>query len=181
MRALEILGNEHALIRQYLDSLALAVEKIETGGHPPVEFFDKALEFYNTFTKQFHHFKEEYAMFVKLAQKKNGKIDTQLDALRYQHERGRNYMVEIAGALEGYSRGNELHTTKLLENLAAYISLLRQHIHKEDHIFYPMVEKVLTEQEHEDLLELFRVEDDKRGGEIFERSKQQVREMGTLV
>ena len=90
-------------------------------------------------------------------------------------------MVEIAGALEGYSRGNELHTTKLLENLAAYISLLRQHIHKEDHIFYPMVEKVLTEQEHEDLLELFRVEDDKRGGEIFERSKQQVREMGTLV
>lgn len=37
MQPLEILRNEHGLIRQYLDNLALAAEKPQEDEHPPKE------------------------------------------------------------------------------------------------------------------------------------------------
>ncbi len=181
MHALEILVDEHGLIRQYLDNLVLAVDRLVVEEHPPVEFFQKAVEFYNRFIKNFHHHKEEYVMFVRLAQKHSGDIDAQLDTLRFQHERGRNLMVEITGALEGYEKGDAIHSTKLLENLSAYITLLRQHIHREDHVFYPMVEETFTVDEHETLLETFEQEHEKGEGNVFEAGRILVREMGTLL
>lgn len=70
-------------------------------------------------------------MFTQLAQKTGGAFDGQIESLRHQHERGRNSIAEIASSLEGYTRGNEIQTTALIENLAAYISLLRHHIHED--------------------------------------------------
>ena len=70
MEPLEVLRNEHGLIRQYLDNLALAVQKMENDARPPKEFFDKAIEFARTFADTFHHYKEEHVMFVRLAQAK---------------------------------------------------------------------------------------------------------------
>ena len=49
MKPLETLTNEHGLIRQFLDNLALAAEKIEDGLYPPREFFDKGVEFARVF------------------------------------------------------------------------------------------------------------------------------------
>jgi len=57
MDLIETLTNEHGLIRQYLDNLALATEKIENGQRPSVAFFEKALDFSRTFADSFHHFK----------------------------------------------------------------------------------------------------------------------------
>ena len=181
MDAIEILVNEHGLIRQFVDNLSMAAEKLETGEQPPRQFFEKALEFGRNFTDRFHHFKEEYVMFAQLAQKKRGVLDGQIDSLRHQHERGRNFITEISNSLDGYARGNEIHTTSLLENLAAYISLLRHHIHREDHIFYPMVKEEFSENEGQDLLRLFEKEDQKAGGKTFENSQKLVHEMAALL
>ena len=68
MDALEILRGEHALIRQYLDNLSFAAEKIERGERPPKEFFEKTVEFARTFVDKHHYFKEEHLMFTWLAQ-----------------------------------------------------------------------------------------------------------------
>lgn len=57
MRPLEVLGNEHGLIRQALESLSLAKEKLEAGERPKTEFFEKALEFARTYVLKYHHFK----------------------------------------------------------------------------------------------------------------------------
>ena len=45
MEIVEMLVKEHGLIRQFLDNLDLAVEKIEGGERPPREFFEKAVKF----------------------------------------------------------------------------------------------------------------------------------------
>jgi len=102
MDPIEILMNEHGLIRSYLDNLNKAVVKLENGEKPPRAFFEKAVAFSREFADKFHHFKEEHLMFVRLAAKKRGAVDAQIDALRYQHERGRELVTQIEGSLAGY-------------------------------------------------------------------------------
>jgi len=181
MKAIEILMNEHDLIRQFLENLALAVSRMEGEDNPPKEFFEKANEFARLFADQYHHFKEEYVMFVQLAQKKGGVFDAQIDALRYQHERGRNFLAEISKSLSGYAQGQPIPTTTVLENTAAYLSLLRQHIHREDHIFYPLVEKEFSQSDDQRLLEEFRKAEERCGGKVFERSRRLLMEMGAML
>ena len=89
MEALDILIDEHVLIREFLYSLNLCLEKMERGDRPPKEFFQKAIEFARNFTDKYHHFKEEHILFNHLAMKKKGGIDAQVDSLKFQHERGR--------------------------------------------------------------------------------------------
>lgn len=181
MKPTELLVSEHNLIRQALDSMHLAAEKIETGEKPPKEFFEKAIEFTRTFSDKFHHYKEEYLMFGKLAEKRHGELDAQIDALRYQHDRGRDLISEISNALEGYAQGEDARTIVLLENLSAYVSMLRHHIHKEDHVFYPLVDEILSEDDQQYLTEEFRSESEKTGGNTLEDSKKLLMEMGPLL
>jgi hemerythrin-like domain-containing protein len=182
MKATEILVKEHMLILQGLNNLSLAKEKLEKGERPPREFFEKAVDFSRNFSDKFHHFKEEYLMFGLLAQKKDGEIDLEIGALRYQHERGREFIGKIENAIEGYSMGNEIATTTLLENLASYISLLRRHIYNEDHVFFKMAEKELTDDENKALLVQFKAEELKfEDLDFLESSRKLVKEIEALI
>ncbi len=87
--------NEHGLIRQFLDDMALAAEKIENGHGRPQRSSKRRVDFARTFADKYHHFKEEHVLFVQLAQKKQGEVDAQLEALRYEHERGRSLVAGI--------------------------------------------------------------------------------------
>ena len=181
MDPIETLANEHGLIRQYLDVMSMAAEKIENGSRPSSAFFEKAVDFARTFADNYHHFKEEHVLFVQLAQKKRGEVDAQLEALRYEHERGRSLVAGIESALPGYEANDSIKTGELLENIAAYVSLLRHHIHVEDHVFYPMARKTLTNKEFEALAPEFKRATDKLGADTFERSHKMVVDMGSMV
>ena len=181
MDVIDILVYEHTLIQQFLDNLSMAAEKLEAGERPPREFFEKAIEFARNFTDKFHHFKEEHVIFAQLAQRKDGVLDGQIDSLRHQHERGRNHIIEISDSLDGYARGNEIHTSTLLENLSAYISLLRRHIHEEEDNFYKIVKKEFSENELEGILEVFYKEDKRTGGNTFVNSQNLAQEMDSLL
>ena len=181
MDPIETLSNEHGLIRQYLDVLSIAAEKIEEDQHPSEAFFAKAVEFARTFADHYHHFKEEHVLFVRLAQKKRGEVDAQLEALRYEHERGRSLVTGIETAVPGYAANDPIKIGELLENIAAYASLLRHHIHVEDHVFYPMARKILTEQEFEEIGQEFEKQNEKHGSDTFEKCHKMVVDMGSIV
>ncbi len=181
MEAIEILRKEHDLIRQFLDELTLAQIKMEQGQWPPLAFFQQAVEFARTFADKYHHFKEEYLLFSRLAMKKDGNIDAQLESLKYLHDRGRNHIQEIDNALEGYAHGGQVPRIVILENLAAYISLLRQHIRQEDRLFFLMAAKALSPQEDRDLLEEFRMEEQKMGAGFFENRRRLLLQMDEFL
>jgi len=181
MRPLDVLRNEHGLIRQFLDNLDLAVEKMESNELPPREFFDKALHFAHVFADDFHHIKEEHVMFVRLAQKNNGELDGQIDALRHQHERARDHISAINGALDGYSANQPVQVGQVLESVAAYSSILRNHIHKEDHVFYPLVEKTMSADEEQQLHDEFEKARSKAGSDVFEVNHKLVVDMGSML
>ncbi len=181
MDPIETLSNEHGLIRQYLDNLALATTHLEEGRRPSRAFFEKGVDFARTFADRFHHFKEEHVLFVRLAQHKRGEIDAQLETLRHQHERGRELISAVAAALDGYEANDAGRTADLVENLAAYIALLRHHIHLEDHVFYPMARKTLSADEVSELEAEFARQGEKEGAETFERSHKMVVDMGSII
>jgi hemerythrin-like domain-containing protein len=169
MDPIEILRNEHGLIRRFVDLLSVAVTRLEEDDPPPRAFFDNGIEFVRGFSDGFHHKKEELVMFVQLAQKKNGAIDGQIEALRYQHDQGRGFIKAIAGALDGYAKEDPNDTAIVRENAAAFASLLNHHIHTEDHIFFPMSRESMTAQELEALGSKFEKVQEVHGADTFER------------
>jgi hemerythrin-like domain-containing protein len=181
MNPIETLSNEHGLIRHFLDNLAMAAEMIENGKHPSQAFFEKAFEFSRVFTDEFHHFKEEHVLFVQMAQKKQGEVDAQLEALRHEHVRGRNLVASMSKALPGYGDKDPIKTGELVESLGAYTALLKHHIHVEDHVFYPMAERTLTDADFTAVAGEFEKQHEKHGVDTFERCHKMVVDMGSIL
>ncbi len=181
MNPMEILAKEHDLIRQALDSCRLARQKMEEGTNPPAEFFEKMVEFARTYVDKRHHFKEEYLMFGRLAEIHRSDLDAEIEALRQQHDHGREFVSEMANALDGYSKGKDAQVTIMLENLAPYTTMLRHHILREDRVFYPMVVEELSREEMDDLAALYTKEDEKPERGTIEGMEALAQELGTLV
>ncbi len=181
MEPMEMLQREHELIQQFLANLNSALERLEHGGPVPREFFDKAVEFARFFADKYHHFKEEHVLFGKLAEKSGGRIDAEIEALRYQHDRGRNHITEIANSLDGFARGVEASSCNLLENLGAYVHMLNYHIRREERVFYPMVREALSPSEMAAIRELFQKEEQKAGAKAFETNEGLVKQMASLL
>lgn len=181
MEALQMLVGEHELIRRYLNVLTLAVQRLESGQRPPTEFFEQAVEFSRHFVDKFHHIKEEHLMFARLAQVRAGQIDSLIETLRFQHERGRNHVSGISSVLPGYTRGEDSHATMLVEDVAAYVALLRRHIQWEDHVFYPMAQEHLPASDKEALLREFQRENAKAGQDFFATSRERIATMEKLL
>ncbi|MCG8635406.1 MAG: hemerythrin domain-containing protein [Desulfobacterales bacterium] len=159
MELTQALIDEHVLILEGLGYLKLARDRIEKNQHPPVAFFKNAVPFFRNYADKYHHYKEEFLMFGFLAAKKEGLLDLEIGSLRHQHESGRGFLTRVDTSLKGYDAGNEIAVTSLLENLAAFCSVLSRHIFMEDRVFFPMVEKELSPTEKNTLLEQFRLEE----------------------
>jgi hemerythrin-like domain-containing protein len=84
-------------------------------------------------------------------------------------------------AAEGLVTGQEELITDLLESLAAYLSMLRRHINIEDHIFYPMADKALTDKEKEMLLVEFERADKKAGEGFLDDFRDRILKMEALL
>ena len=182
MKSTKILIMEHKLILQALSHLFSAKERLEKDERPPAEFFRMAIDFFQNFADVYHHFKEEYLMFGLLAGKKRGELDMEIGMLRYEHDRCRNYIAEMENSLAEYSDNDEIATVTLLENLSPYISLLKRHIHKEDYVFFRMVDNELSEEEDQLLVERFKDEVKKmQGTDFMGQNVELVREMAEIV
>ena len=72
MNPVETLAIEHRLIRENLDQLTGALQRLEAGGRPPLEFFARAVDFARSFTDAYHHGKEEEHLFVFLGTQSDG-------------------------------------------------------------------------------------------------------------
>ncbi len=155
------LKDEHVLILNGLKFLKTARDKIEKNQHPPQLFFQKAVPFFRNYADKYHHYKEEFLMFGFLAQKKEGQLDLEIGSLRHQHECGRKFLTRLEKSINGYEIKNEIAITRLLENLASFISVLSRHIFREDHLFFPMVENELSVDDKTFLLNQFELEEQK--------------------
>lgn len=147
MEMLMKLTQEHVHILQGINCLETARDALEKNKYPPVDFFETAVLFFTEYADRLHHYKEEYLLFNFLASKKGSSIDLEMGSLRYQHELNRQCIKKMKNSLKGYENNSEIAVTTLLENIVAYISILKRHIYREERLFFPMVETELSENE----------------------------------
>ena len=81
----------------------MARNKLERNERPQKAFFEKGIDFCKNFADRFHHFKEENLMFGMLALKEECDLDSEMIALRYQHERNRHFIRQIQNVLDPYT------------------------------------------------------------------------------
>jgi len=181
MSIIETLTREHHLIRDYIDKIQVAAEVYGWGEQPPKEFFERVIEFSDTFIDQYHHVKEEEILFPRLVAKLNGELEDPFVALQNQHKIAREAMMEIKRCLKGYFEGDQTQTSLFWRNLGTYTSFLRAHLNRENHIFLPWVEKKLSRSERTELEALFESEENKLGKDYLAKCKAMLDEMTQIL
>ena len=154
MKATQQLKDEHEGVKIMLRILEKICEKLETAGSIDKEHFDGILEFLKVFVDKCHHGKEEELLFPALEAAgipKYGPIGVML----HEHQVGRNYVKAMSEAFAGYKLGNKSLSQVILHNAQDYISLLNDHIVKENNILFVIADNRLSEQKQDELFEGF--------------------------
>ena len=168
MRSIEILMNEHRIIEKALSLLELAVTRIERSEEVPLEALNILLKFFQMFADKCHHGKEENVLFPLLESRGIPREGGPIGVMLYEHNLGRSYIKEMRGSLEVFNKHIEAKD-KFKNNALSYISLLRDHIYKEDNILFKMALMVLTRNDDEELLRKFEEIENKLGVGVHEQ------------
>jgi len=148
----EILSDEHRVIERVLEALqrltALPVNQF-------LPQWRKAMEFFRGFADQCHHFKEEKVLFPALEEHGIPREGGPIGMMLTEHEEGRGHVRSMIDAVEQVAKGNGAASTTLLDHARAYVTLLREHIQKEDDILFRMADEVIPEDEQRRILKDF--------------------------
>jgi hemerythrin-like domain-containing protein len=143
MEATELLMSEHRIFEKVLNTLESAANKLERNEAVRPGFFVDAAQFSKGFTDGCHHRKEEGVLFKAMVH--NGVSDSTgpIAVMLAEHEQGRRFIKAMRAAAEEMEKGDSSAAGRVIENARGYVSLLRQHIIKEDNILFPMADQVI--------------------------------------
>lgn len=170
MTPVEILMNEHRNIERMLDCLEamtitfLAERRIESG------FAREAVAFLQEYADRCHHGKEEARLFSALEEHGLEPDCGPTAVMRHEHDQGRERIKEMVDAIAAGERNDDEAPARFARAARTYLGLLREHIQKEDHCLFPMVNQMLDTQAMQDLQKHFAqferegVDADKRAG-----------------
>lgn len=163
MKATQQLRDEHEGVKIMLSTLEQVCQQWEATGNLNREHFEGILEFLKIFVDKCHHGKEEELLFPALVAA-GVPEDGPIAVMLHEHEMGRNYVKAISIAFPGYMTGEISSSKDVLQNAHGYISLLRDHIGKENNVLFVMADSLLSEQSQDELFEGFeKIEEDRIG------------------
>lgn len=142
----QVMVDEHQLILRMIALVEQNTALLEQGKFRHWQFYLDAVDFIRNYADRFHHAKEEDVLFVELI--KNGMPEKQspIEAMHMEHEQGRAHVRAMEEAAHKALDGEPGQGALIAEHAKGYAALLRSHIHKEDHILYPLAERVLPEE-----------------------------------
>jgi hemerythrin-like domain-containing protein len=164
MKATQQLKDEHDGVKVMLNILGQVCGQLETTGNLNEEHFKGILEFLKVFVDRCHHGKEEELLFPALEAagilREGGPIGVMLS----EHQLGRSYVKAMSESFEGYRPGNKSISQDIIRNARDYISLLTNHIEKENNVLFVMADSRLSETIQDELFEGFeKIEEDRIG------------------
>jgi hemerythrin-like domain-containing protein len=146
-KAIEVLMGEHRLIEQALGSLETYADTIRAGAPAQREVIGDYARFLGGFTDACHHGKEEDILFRRMIERGFPREAGPLAVMFHEHELGRSHVRALSDLAAPAGKMVATDAQMLMDHVAAYVPLLRQHILKEDRILYPMALQVLTASE----------------------------------
>ncbi len=170
MKATEILMDEHRVIERVLTSLDTAAGRIERGEPVRAGFFLDAADFVKGFADGCHHRKEEGVLFEAMVEAGLPRQVGPIAVMLAEHEQGRAYTRGMREAAGRWAAGEQAARAQVAENARGYVTLLRQHISKEDHVLFPMADQVIPSSAQEQVVEDFeRIEHEETGEGVHEK------------
>jgi len=170
MKATEILSSEHRVIERVIAALETAADRLDAGQAVSPEFFLDAADFIKGFADGCHHVKEEGVLFPAMRANGLPRDGGPVGVMLMEHEQGRVFTRAMRAAAERLRAGDASATAEILSNARGYAALLRQHIQKEDHVLFPMADRVIPAAQHEAIFEDFeKVEHEETGEGVHEK------------
>lgn len=143
MQATQILIEEHDVIQRVLTALETAANRVSRGEEIQPAFFMNAALFIKDFADGCHHHKEEGVLFVAMTESGLPTQGGPVGVMLVEHEQGRAFTRGMREAAEKWEAGDQSARTTVVENALGYVALLRQHIHKENMILFPMADRII--------------------------------------
>jgi hemerythrin-like domain-containing protein len=170
MQATQILMDEHRIIERVLTSLQAAAVRLERGEKVRSGFFVDGALFIKNFADGWHHRKEEGVLFVAMIAAGMPAQGGPIGVMLAEHEQGRVFTRAMKEAAIKWEAGDLSARTAVISNALGYVTLLRQHIQKEDNILFPMADKVIPLEKQVNVLQDFeQVEHDETGEGVHEK------------
>lgn len=154
MKATQQLKDEHKGVKIMLSIIEQVCQQLEAVGTLNKEHFEGILEFLKVFVDKCHHGKEEDLLFpalIAVGVPKEGPIAVML----HEHEMGRHYVKAMSKVYATYIAGDKSTSKDILQNAHDYISLLKEHIEKENNVLFVMADSRLSEKRQDELFEGF--------------------------
>lgn len=168
------LRHEHEAILRMLDATEEVATRLHKGTPVAPETLSGLLEFFKLFADRCHHGKEEDLLFPLLQQKGLPGQGGPIGVMLHEHTLGRSLIREMSEASDGYGTNPDAGL-RWADAAVDYARLLRAHIDKENHILFVMAERILSDDEQQELSEAFeRIEIEKMGEGTHERLHQQM-------
>ena len=142
MEPIEVLLQEHRAIErvlQALDQYAADRSAASTAQADLLQF----VEFIQGFADRIHHGKEEDVLFEQMVLSGFPRDAGPLAVMYHEHEQGRALARELQAFGDKDGPWSAAERQRVNEAAHRLTKLLRQHIHKEDHILYPMAQSRL--------------------------------------
>jgi hemerythrin-like domain-containing protein len=145
MKPTDTLKTEHKAIQTMLSILEKMCVQLETEKPVPAEHLEQSLDFFKGFADKCHHMKEEDLLFPAMNQIGFPKEMGPIAVMLHEHTSGRNFIKQMTDAVSNYKSGNSNASKNFISAGRNYISLLTEHIEKENNILFEMADMHLTD------------------------------------
>lgn len=145
----EQLKEEHSGIKLMLQILSKICEQSNSAGALPCTELEQILEFFTVFVDRCHHGKEEDLLFPALEIAGIERDGGPIGILIGEHARGRAYVKAMQECAASSNADAQKNLAGIISNGRNYITLLYQHMEKEDSVLYPIADKLLAQAQQE--------------------------------
>jgi hemerythrin-like domain-containing protein len=164
MRATRQLRDEHEGILVMLRIIETVCRQAESSKRLTIEHFEAILEFLKVFVDKCHHAKEEEILFPALEVLGIPKEGGPIGVMLHEHALGRELIKAIDKSFMEYKGGGKEALEAVNHSANEYVSLLLDHIAKENNVLFVMAESRLSEGQQEELYEGFEKIEEERIG-----------------
>jgi hemerythrin-like domain-containing protein len=148
MKCTDLLIQDHKIVLRALDVLEQMAKRVEN--HQVLEHDDVAtlLRFLRSFADDYHQGKEESALFPELRRFSTAP-DGPLRQMLFEHDQERSLVEAIEDALFTKKGFEFVHFAHRL------IDLMRDHVRKEDRVLFEIVDRSLSKEQDENVVDQF--------------------------
>jgi hemerythrin-like domain-containing protein len=139
------LKSEHRVIERVLRVLETLVARSEQGEGFEVESLKQCIEFFRLFADACHHAKEEDLLFPVLEERGIPRDGGPIGVMLYEHSQARMLTQQMGAALTAFESGDGEAEARFRDTARQYLTLLKNHIYKEDNVLFNMGDHVMTE------------------------------------